>query len=779
MIASAREAILRASRVEGWLLHRGRRRAVKIVSEVSVRWSGRPARAGHWPVERAGLLAAGILVALAVRPAPGAAYIYWANRDANTIGCASLDGSGVDQNFIIGAKSPRGVAVDGAHLYWANAPFGGGGTIGRANLDLSDVKQDFIKGSIGPNGVAVDAGHVYFSDFLDAIDRANLDSSGLNQYFISDGVLNPEEVAVGDGHIYFADANGVKRATMDGVVDQMITDAPSTGVAVSGSYVYWTEDGRGAIGRANLDGSDPDPTFITGLSNPQWLAADSSYVYFTDLYGGGETIGRARLDSSGVKQDFITGLDGAEGLAVDARGGQGRCDGGDILVDDPAHGFKVESFGDPATATNIAIIVPGVSNDYGNFGSFRLSAVHVEAEIRRLYPALLSGRSAVIAWLGYTAPDGWSLPAAARPTDAIHGASNLATFIRGLRASSHVPAFELTVIGHSYGSVVVGRAAAAGTLNGANVVFVGSPGVDAVNTTFLGHPRGIFAGENPNDFIQLFSSKPAEEAVLLGTPFSDLATQAIKQQFGLNADFYRIGHGPDPTSPSFGARRFSTNGECGHEYFDDPTDTGTEGLKNLALITMGDGARVSPEKRAPIAPFTVSIGPSATPFLPIRGLKINWTITCDNPLQANAGSGLIERANYDATNDAARAGATPGTALRKLLRRPISEPIIASGPEKITVQLSVSGPGVRPSADPAIAHARAPLAIVMAAGRRSVERASRSTVRLAVTRSGRRFLLKQLARGTHHLAKVRFALSVLVRVRGNVGYFARPIPARL
>ena len=40
----------------------------------------------------------------------------------NTIGRANLDGTGVNQSFITGASSPHGVAVDGGHVYWANAP---------------------------------------------------------------------------------------------------------------------------------------------------------------------------------------------------------------------------------------------------------------------------------------------------------------------------------------------------------------------------------------------------------------------------------------------------------------------------------------------------------------------------------------------------------------------------------------------------------------------------------------------------------------------------------
>src|SRR5690242_16104423 len=63
------------------------------------------------------------------------------------IGRAKLDGSGADNFFITGASVPCGVAVDGAHIYWANEGyFGSGTTIGRANLDGTDVDQEFISG---------------------------------------------------------------------------------------------------------------------------------------------------------------------------------------------------------------------------------------------------------------------------------------------------------------------------------------------------------------------------------------------------------------------------------------------------------------------------------------------------------------------------------------------------------------------------------------------------------------------------------------------------------
>ena len=111
----------------------------------------------------------------------------------DTIGRANLDGAGANQSFIAGAHVPCGVAVDGAHIYWAN---GDDGTIGRANLDGSRADQSFITGGNRPCGVAVDGGHIYWANGDDGtIGRANLDGTGANQGFIS-GATAPCGVAV-------------------------------------------------------------------------------------------------------------------------------------------------------------------------------------------------------------------------------------------------------------------------------------------------------------------------------------------------------------------------------------------------------------------------------------------------------------------------------------------------------------------------------------------------------------------------------------------------------
>src|SRR6266540_1721289 len=89
--------------------------------------------------------------------------------------------------------------------------------------------------------------------------------------------------------------------------------AASAGLTLTGAstprHVYWvnnSDGGSATIGRADVDGSNPNQSFITGASFPEGVAVDSGHVYWTDrLFAG--TIGRADLDGSNPNQSFITG----------------------------------------------------------------------------------------------------------------------------------------------------------------------------------------------------------------------------------------------------------------------------------------------------------------------------------------------------------------------------------------------------------------------------------------------------------------------------------------
>ena len=89
-----------------------------------------------------------------------AAHVYWAELDAATRSGAPTSTARASTRASSPARRPDGVAVDAAHVYWANLSTD---AIGRANLDGTGVNQSFITGA-NPVGVAVDAAHVYWAN---------------------------------------------------------------------------------------------------------------------------------------------------------------------------------------------------------------------------------------------------------------------------------------------------------------------------------------------------------------------------------------------------------------------------------------------------------------------------------------------------------------------------------------------------------------------------------------------------------------------------------------
>ena len=93
-----------------------------------------------------------------------------------------------------------------------------------------------------------------------------------------------------------------------------------------------TEPTANSIGRANLDGTGVDPSFIPLPTYPLSIAVDEEHVYWTlyecvgicEFFRG--RIARANLDGADIDNGFIsTGTKTPFGLAVDALGPPGRA----------------------------------------------------------------------------------------------------------------------------------------------------------------------------------------------------------------------------------------------------------------------------------------------------------------------------------------------------------------------------------------------------------------------------------------------------------------------
>lgn len=227
-----------------------------------------------------------------------------------------------------------------------------------------------------------------------------------------------------------------------------------------------------------------------------------------------------------------------------------------------ADGLAVEVAGDPATAATVVVLVPGVDTTAANFdrglgGVQRRApawqARQLAARAAALRPAG-AGPVAVVAWLGYHPPRGIRL-AAVREDAAATGAAALLRFLRD------VPAPRLVLVGHSYGSTVIGRAAA--TLDAGlggrvtDIVALGSPGMAADRAADLRTTARIWAGTATGDWTRRLPG-----IRVLGA-----------------------GHGTHPGDPAFGALPLPVDGVTGHDGYFVP---GTGSLDALAAIANGD-----------------------------------------------------------------------------------------------------------------------------------------------------------------------------------------------
>ncbi|MCC3764610.1 alpha/beta hydrolase [Glycomyces sp. TRM65418] len=233
--------------------------------------------------------------------------------------------------------------------------------------------------------------------------------------------------------------------------------------------------------------------------------------------------------------------------------------------DTEGEGRAVVSIGNPDTAANVNAYVPGTGAKLDDVdGGLMTRAETMAYDAYRKAPDP-GQETATVLWIGYDAPDnampfrdGAGLDVEAMDARyAEDAAEDLSSFTQGLRATSERDAAELTLTGHSYGTTVIGIAAATDGVDADNLILVASPGTGVATADALGvGAENVWATTNSQDVIQ-----------------------------------YTTVHGTDPASESFGANVFESesvgrNPISNHSvYWDDSNKDA--GRNTMALIVTG------------------------------------------------------------------------------------------------------------------------------------------------------------------------------------------------
>lgn len=212
-----------------------------------------------------------------------------------------------------------------------------------------------------------------------------------------------------------------------------------------------------------------------------------------------------------------------------------------LRIDDAGAGRAIVAMGNPDTAQHVATYVPGTGSELSKIGGDMDRADRMVDAARQAGARSMS----VITWLGYDAPP--TLLDAASESYADHGKHALDSFQDGLRESHQRAPSHNTVVGHSYGTALVGHAARDEHLAVDNVVLVASPGVGVDHASQLHIPPDhVYSTTAANDLINVTNLPPLPDG--RGNPLDPL--------------------GRGPTDPQFDSTTFTS----------DPGPGGTPGL---------------------------------------------------------------------------------------------------------------------------------------------------------------------------------------------------------
>lgn len=229
-------------------------------------------------------------------------------------------------------------------------------------------------------------------------------------------------------------------------------------------------------------------------------------------------------------------------------------------------GRIILALGDPDKAAHTGIYVPGTTTKLDGFSGGDIERIQNMWEVSQRFA---QGKPiSTIAWLDYDAPDAFT--DAADGKYAGEGGPKLDRFIDGVRAAQGEGHQHLTLIGHSYGSTVIGEGARTGNgINVDDIIAIGSPGMKVAEAGQLHmNPNRVWSELAEGDHVANLGRSSHGAGAQQG-PFLD---------------------GPPivPSDREFGAQRLTTDTAGHSDYWKNNAANGPpQSLLNQVKVMMG------------------------------------------------------------------------------------------------------------------------------------------------------------------------------------------------
>ena len=311
------------------------------------------------------------------------------------------------------------------------------------------------------------------------------------------------------------------------------------------------------------------PAADRDLANREWLHREHAR-----LSGLRDTLHgmRGAEDELARIQSRLAGLD-----ALDR-----RLDGGEpraylLGLDTRGDGRVILALGDPDLADNVLTFVPGAGSDLSGAVTGLIDRTAAMSSAATAADPTLSTSS--ILWLDFDSPD-LTQAISTSYADAARGA--LHGFQEGLTITHDGEIGQQTLVGHSYGSLVIGEAARDRGIAADDLVFLGSPGVGVRHAADLHvDPGAVWSSHAGHDPIQFATPNPVQAA--------------LDQVFGryLADPMSQLWHGHNPSDPEFGGHAFTSaeGGDLRHAH-SSYWDSGNPALSTVGVIASGHDDRL-------------------------------------------------------------------------------------------------------------------------------------------------------------------------------------------